>query len=246
MAGRRTLVDARGQRAHFGDLVGHLLAHKMAAEADFATLANEELAGIRQAQMVRVEAIARLDALIEPLRGIAPFVGNHAALTRACRRAGHGGAPGQRDLGLEAQCPEAHPGDVDRNIEHQRALGLGADDGLGLALLAIALDDEASQRAGQESQIVPGRDFLEQRESAHAIATELGLYMDVVDDRRRKHEAAAQQVGVALQLFLGRRGDRRSLLFFCHDLCLCPCRIVTAALRQDQRISFFSVGSRLS
>src|SRR5260221_313946 len=83
------------------------------AEADFATLANEELAGIRQAQMVRVEAIARLDALIEPLRGIAPFVGNHAALTRACRRAGHGGAPGQRDLGLEAQCPEAHPGDVD-------------------------------------------------------------------------------------------------------------------------------------
>ena len=53
MAGRRALVDAGRQRAHLGHLIGHLLAHQMAAEADLAALADEELAGIGKAQMVR-------------------------------------------------------------------------------------------------------------------------------------------------------------------------------------------------
>ena len=46
MAGRRALVDAGRQRAHLGHLVGHLLAHQMAAEADLAALADEELDGV--------------------------------------------------------------------------------------------------------------------------------------------------------------------------------------------------------
>ena len=237
MAGRRALVDACRERAHLGHLVRHLLAHEMAAEADLAALADEELAGVRQAQMVRVEAVARLDALVEPFRGIAPLVGDHAALAGAGGGPGHGGAAGERDLGLEAQRPEAHAGDIDRHVQHQRPLGLGADHRPGLAFLAIALDDEAGQRAGQEGEIVPGRDLLEQREAAHAIAAELALDMDVVDDLRREHEAAAEQAGVALQLRLFCRSRRRRLLLSCHDLSL---------LHAAQRISFFSVGSRLS
>jgi hypothetical protein len=43
MTGRRALVDAGGQRAHLGDLIGHLLAHQVTAEADLAALADEEL-----------------------------------------------------------------------------------------------------------------------------------------------------------------------------------------------------------
>ena len=186
MAGGRALVDAGRQRAHLGHLVRHLLAHQMAAETHLAALADEELAGIGQPQMVRVEAVARLDALIEPLRGVAALVGDHAAFAGAGRGAGHGRAARQRDLRLVAQRAKAHAGDVNRNVEHQRALGARADDGVGLALLAIALDDETRQRAGQEGQIVPGRDLLEEREAAHAIAAELALDVDVIDDLGRE------------------------------------------------------------
>ena len=79
MARRRALVDAGRQRAHLGHLVGHLLAHQMAAEPDLAALADEELAGVGQAQMVRIEAVARLDALVEPLHP------NSAARRGSCR-----------------------------------------------------------------------------------------------------------------------------------------------------------------
>ena len=68
---------------------------------------------------------------------------------------------------------------------------------------------------------MPAGNLLEHREAAHAIAAELRLDVNVVDDRGRKHEAATQQAGVALQLPLGRRGDRRSLFFSSHNLYLC-------------------------
>src|SRR5207249_11153113 len=42
----RALIDAGGQRTHFGDLIGDLLAHQVPAEADLATLPDEELAAI--------------------------------------------------------------------------------------------------------------------------------------------------------------------------------------------------------
>ena len=125
MARRRALVDAGRKRAHLGHLVGHLLAHQMAAEADLAALADEELAGVGKPQMMRVEAVARLDALIEPLHRIAPLVGDHAALARAGGRARHGGAAGERDLRLVGERAEAHAGDIDRDVELHRPLGRG-------------------------------------------------------------------------------------------------------------------------
>ena len=79
MARRRALVDAGGKRAHLGHLVGDLLAHQMAAQADLAALADEEFASIGEAQVMRVEAVARLNALIEPLDRVAALVGDHAA-----------------------------------------------------------------------------------------------------------------------------------------------------------------------
>src|SRR3984957_13781514 len=81
--GRRALVDAGRQRAHFGDLVRHLLAHEVAAETDLAALADEEFASIGDPQMMRIEPVARLDALIEPAFRIAPLVGDHSAFTGA-------------------------------------------------------------------------------------------------------------------------------------------------------------------
>ncbi len=159
MTGRRALVDAGRQRAHFGHLVGHLLAHQMAAEADLAALADEELAGVGQPQVVRVEAVAALDALVEPFGRVAALVRDHAALAGAGGGAGHGGAAGERDLGLVGQSAEAHAGDVDGNVELERTLGPRAQDRLGQALLAVALDHEAGQRARQEGQLVPAAGF---------------------------------------------------------------------------------------
>ena len=203
MTGGRALVDAGGQRAHLGDLVGHLLAHQMAAEADLAALADEELAGIGEAQMMRVEAVARLDALVEPFHRIAPLVGDHAAFARAGGGARHGGAAGERDLGLIRKRAEGHAGHIDRDIEHHRALGARADDRLGLAFLAIAFDDEAGQRARQEGEIVPMRDLLEQREAAHAVAAELRLDVDVV------HHFGREDLGRAQDIFLALGGRAR-------------------------------------
>ena len=218
VARRGALIDAGGQRAHLGDLVGDLLAHQVAAEADLAALADEELTGIGEPQMVRVEAVTRLDTLVQPFGGITPLVRDHAALARAGRGAGHGGAAGERDLGLVAERAKAHAGHVDRDIELQRPLGLGPDHGLGLALLPIALDHEAGEGAGQKGQIVPGRDFLEQREAAHAVAAELGLDVDVVDHLGREHEALAQAVGVALGIAAFRlRLSLRLRAFGGHD-----------------------------
>src|SRR6185312_9453643 len=135
MARRRALIDAGRQRAHLRHLVGDLLAHEVAAEADLAALADEELTGVGQPQVMRVEAVARLDALVEPLRGVAALVRDHAALAGAGGRARHGGAAGERDLGLEGERAEAHAGDVDGDVQHQRALRLGADHRLRDALL---------------------------------------------------------------------------------------------------------------
>ena len=68
MARGRALVDARRQRAHFRDLIRDLLPHQMTAETDLAALADEELTGIGEPQVIRIEAVARLDALVEPFR----------------------------------------------------------------------------------------------------------------------------------------------------------------------------------
>ena len=138
-------------------------------------------------QVVRVEPVPALDDLVVPLGRQVALGRDHAALAGAGRRAGHRGALGQRHLGLERQRAEAHAGDVDRDVELDRLLREArAEHGLGLALLAVALDDEARQRAGQEHELVPVRDLLEHREAAHPVAPELGLHVDVVDDLGRE------------------------------------------------------------
>ena len=193
--GRRALVDAGGQRAHLGHLLGDLLAHQVAAQADLAALPDEELAGVGEHQVVRVEPVPALDALVVPLGRQVALGRDHPALARAGRRAGHRGALGERHLGLDRERAEAHARDVDRDVELDRLLREArAEDRLRLALLAVALDHEARQRAGHEHQLIPVRDRLEHREAAHAVAPELGLHVDVVDDLRREDLAVAEDV----------------------------------------------------
>ena len=195
MPRRRALVDPGRERAHLRDLLGDLLAHEVAAEADLAALADEELTGVREHEVVRVEPVPALDALVVPLRREVALRRDHPALPRARRRAGHGRTLRERHLRLERERAEAHAGDVDGDVELDRVLREArAEDGLRLALLAVALDHEPGQRAGHEHELVPVRDPLEHREAAHAVAPELGLHVDVVDDLRSEDPAVAEDV----------------------------------------------------
>jgi hypothetical protein len=120
----------------------------VAAEADLAALADEELGRVGEHQVVRVEPVPALDHLVVPLRREVALGRDHPALARAGRRAGHRGALGQRHLRLDRERAEAHAGDVDRDVELDRLLREArAEDRLGLALLAVALDHEARERA---------------------------------------------------------------------------------------------------
>ena len=205
MPSRGALIDAGRQRTHLRDLIGDLLTHQMTAQAHLAPLADEELTGVGEHQVVRIEPVPALDQLVVPLRRVVALGRDHAAFAGAGCGARHGGAAGEGDLRLVAQRTKAHAGDVDRNVEHQGSLGARSDHGARFALFPIALDDEARQRAGQESQIVPARDLLEQREAAHAIAAELALDVDIVDDFGREERAVAEHMRVAAELVLGRR-----------------------------------------
>src|SRR5215472_6399147 len=176
------LIDPGRQRAHLGDLLGDLLPHQVAAKPDLAALPDEELDAVGEHEMVRVEPVPALDDLVVPLDRQIALGRDHSTLTRAGGRAGHRGTLGQRHLRLKRQRAEAHPGDVNRDVELKRMLGEAcAEHGLRLALLAVALDDEPGQRAGQQHQLVPMRDRLEHREAAHPVPAELGLHVNVVD-----------------------------------------------------------------
>src|SRR5580692_6600812 len=147
MSRRGTLIDPRRQRAHFRDLIGHLLTHQVAPKTDLATLTDKKLAAVSKTQMMWIETVARLDALVEPAFRIAPLVGDHASFAGASRRARHCSPARQRDLCFVRKRAKRHAGDIDRNVEHHRALCERADDGFGFAFLAITLDDEAGQRS---------------------------------------------------------------------------------------------------
>ena len=212
VARRGPLVDPRGQRAHLGDLLGDLLAHQVAAEADLAPLADEELDPVGEHQVMRVEAVTALNHLVVPLGRQVALGRDHPALSRAGRGARHRRALGQCHLRLQRQGAKAHPGDVDGDVELEWLVREArAEDGLRVALLPVALDHEPRQRARQEDQVVPTRELLEHREAAHPVAPQLGLHVDVVDDLRREDRAAAEDLACSWGVVGHQRTSLRSL-----------------------------------
>ena len=192
---RRALVDADRERAHLRHLLGDLLAHQVPAEPDLAPLPDEELAGVGNHQVMWVEPVPALDVLVVPLGREIALGRDHPALSGARRRPRHRRALRERHLRLEAQRAERHPRDVDRDVELDRLLReAGAEHRRRHAFLSVALDDEARERAGQEHQLVPVRNRLEEREPTHAVAAELRLHVDVVNDLRREDPAPAEDV----------------------------------------------------
>ena len=160
--------------------------------------------------MVRVETVARLDALVEPALRIAPLVWDHSAFAGASRGTGHGRAARKCNLGFVGQRAERHAGHIDRDVQHHRTFCERTNYGLGFTLLTIAFNNEASERSRQKRQIVPMRDLLEQRESAHPVAAKLRFDVDVVHHLRR--EDARRSKNVSLGFRRGSLHDVRPAL----------------------------------
>ena len=199
----------------------------MPAEAHFTALPDEEFAAIGKHQMVRVKAVPRLNALVEPFGAVTPLIRDHPAFAGAGRRAGHRCPARERRLCLIAQGAKAHAGDVNRDVELKRPFCTWPNDRFGLAFLAIALDHEAGQSARQKRQIIPVRNLLEKREAPHPVAAEFGLDMDVVHDPWREDEAVTDPIDIAVQLFLGGWCTVRHSLFLSKG---CRASLVTRAV----------------
>ena len=153
----------------------------MSAQPDFTSLSDEELTGICETKMVRIESVERLDALVEPLGGIPPFIGDHTTFSRTGSSTSHRCATSQCGFGLITQGTKTHSRNINGNIKFQGAFGFRANHGFGVTLFPVSLNDEPCQGAWHKSQVIPGRDFFEKGEATHSITSKLGLDMNVVD-----------------------------------------------------------------
>src|SRR5262249_46386764 len=171
----RALVDPFGKHAHFGDTPGNLLAQEHAAAARLGALADDDLDGIRAAQVVGVHAVARWQDLIDEQARVLPLLLRHAAVAGRRRGADCRGAAAQRLRGARRQRAEAHAGDGDRNLQRDRLpREAGADRDVGGAFLTIAFERVAADRGAEKQEVV------EVRQPALGAAA-----ADVVDAARR-------------------------------------------------------------
>ena len=158
MAAGAALVDALRQRAHRGDPLGDLEPEQHAAAAGLGALADHHLDRIGAAQVVRIEAVARRQHLIDQGLGRGALLVGHAAIAGGRAGAHGGGGAAERLLGMRPERAEAHAGDGDRDRELDRLRGkAGADRDVGRAPFPIALERIAGDRGAEEHQIVEGR-----------------------------------------------------------------------------------------
>ena len=193
MADGGALVDAHRQVAHRRDLVRDLEAEQDAARAGLRALADHDLDGVGLAHVVRVVAVvARRHLVDERLRrlSLAPV---HAAVAGRRRRADDRRGPPERLLRVRRQRAEAHPGDADRRRQADRARGAGPEHRPRLALLPVALERDARERARDEREIVEARRPARGRVRAHDVAAELRLALDVLDRLGRPHMRDTRQ-----------------------------------------------------
>jgi hypothetical protein len=182
MARSRALVHAFGQRAHAGHAWIHLLAEQHAAAAGLGPLADNDLDRIRAPHVVRIEAVARGQALVdEELRSRALLVG-HAAVTSGGRGAERGGREAQRLLGVGGQRAEAHAGHRDRHGELDGPRGVTrAEHRARAAAFAIAFERVARQRGAEEQQVIEMRYAALGAEAANLVQAGGGRALHVID-----------------------------------------------------------------
>jgi hypothetical protein len=176
------LIDALGQRAHRGHALRDLLTQEHAAAARLGALADDDLDGVRFAQMIRVHAVTRRQDLVDEELRVMPLLLGHAAVAGRGGGAHDGSTAAERLFRGAGKRAEAHAGDCDRDPEVQRLLGEAiAEHDLGRAFLAIAFEGVAAHGGAKEQEIVEMRHPALGAKSPDVIDTGRGGAMDLGD-----------------------------------------------------------------
>src|SRR5579863_4820856 len=178
MAHGAALIDAGGQFTHSGNLFRNLLAQQHAARAGFGPLPDNDFQRVCHAHMMRVETVATRQNLINKLLGGFALGHQHAPVARGGRGANAGCSAAKRDFSVTRERAEAHTCDGDGRFQHNGFFREArAKQGFGGALLAIAFQRDAAERARDEGQFIERDEFFERAEATNAIAPQ--FYFDM-------------------------------------------------------------------
>ena len=187
------LVDPLRQVAHRGDAVGDLVAEEHPPAAGLRALPDDDLDRVRAAEVVRVHPVPRGQELVhERLRAL-PLLLGHAAVAGRRRSAHLGRRTPERLFRGRRQCAEAHAGNRDRDLQLDRlAREPRAENDVGRALLAVALERVARDARAEQQEIVEVRQPPLRAEAPDVVdalscsALDLGDHGTVVEERLAK------------------------------------------------------------
>ena len=146
------------------------------------------LDGVRLAHVVDVDPVARGQHLVDQGARVLALGRQHPAVAGGVGRADAGAPRPRAVLALGERAPELMPVIMIGQVELDRLLGVArAQHRPGHAALAVALQGDAGQRAGEERQVVEGgpAPLAQRAEAADAVAAQLRLGLDVLDHLRR-------------------------------------------------------------
>ena len=190
MAARRPLIDAGGERTHGGHSPAELLTEQHATPARLRTLPDDDLDRIGAAEVVRVEAVARRQTLVDERLRRAALLGRHATVARRRGSPDCRGRAADRLLRARRERSEAHAGDRDRRREGDRLLRMArAEHRRRRTALTVALEGIARQRRGQKHEVVEGRQRALRAESADLVEPARRRLLDVGEDVAVEREA---------------------------------------------------------
>jgi hypothetical protein len=195
VSGRGALVDAGRECSHGRDPFADLLPEQHPTAAWLCALTDDHLDRVGPVHVGGVETVARRQALVdERLRGRA-LLRRHPAVAGGRRGADRCRGSPQRLFGMGGQGAEAHAGDRDRDIEHERLLGVPAPEHGGrVATLPVALERVARRRSCQERQVVEVGHAALRAPASNLVAPVLGHELDLVDHLRWERRAGAKRV----------------------------------------------------
>ena len=113
------------------DFLRHLFTGQVAAHAGFGALPDFDFNSVRITEIFRGYAVEVSYIFKDIFVRCLHFLRQDSAFSGAHGAVGHGGAPGQGDLGLSGKRAEGHMGDINRIFQNERPGGMRADHGGG-------------------------------------------------------------------------------------------------------------------
>ena len=206
VARRRAQIDARRDAADFGQFLGHLLGHELAAEARLGALADVYLQAVGAVHVVDVPAQPPAEALEDKLLGGAPLGIAHAALAGVLGDVRERRGDGDGLLGRARQGAVAHGRDQHRHGEVERVGAvLAADQGVHLDQGYRIGNHACPGHVRLKGQVREMRKLARPAVAAHPIAADLRLDMDIFLNLRVPIIRLAREAeeGEAAHLLLG-------------------------------------------